>query len=47
MEHHKREEMMLGEKQAEVARKIYLRDSVLFSKQIGSEESYDEALQAY
>ena len=37
MEHHKREEMMLGEKQAEVARKIYLRDSVLFSKQIGSE----------
>ena len=38
---------MLGEEQAEVARKIYLRDSVLFSKQIGSEESYDEALQAY
>ena len=47
MERHRMEELELGKEQAVVARKIYLRDSILSSKDIGSEEGHDQALQAY
>lgn len=47
MERHRMKELELGKEQAMVARKIYLRDSILSSKDIGSEEGHDQALQAY
>lgn len=47
MERHRVEELELGKEQAMVARRIYLRDSILSSKDIGAEEDHDQALQAY
>lgn len=47
MERQREEEFRLVAEQADVARKIFVRDSILFSKQIGSEEEYDQARNTY